>query len=100
MSEPGSNKTVKFEETSKPKIERRGGRRNKGNRRGGPARKVERFVGKCEALKGFIYDCSDNKQGDQFVRTTLEIATYVGANCKHGGDVRLALINLEPPTVP
>ena len=100
MSEPGNNKTVKFEETSKPKTERKGGRRNKGNRRGGPARKVEKFVGKCEALKGFIYDCSDNKQADQFVSTTLEIATYVGANYKHGGDVRLALTNLEPPNIP
>ena len=49
MSEPGNNKTVKFEETSKPKTERKGGRRNKGNRRGGPVRKVEKFVGNCRS---------------------------------------------------
>ena len=100
MSEPVSNKTVKFEEPSKPKNDKRGGRRNKGNRKGSNIWKVEKFVGKCEALKGFIYDCSDNKQADQFVSTTLEIVTYIGSNYKHGGDVRLALTNLEPPNIP
>ena len=82
MSAPTGNKTVKFEETSKPKIDKKGARRNRSARRGGAARKVEKFVGKCEALKGFIYDCSDNKQADQFVSTTLEIATYVGSHYK------------------
>ena len=100
MSESGGNKTARFDEASKAKIEKKGGRRNKGNRKGGPIRKVEKFVGKCEALKGFIYDCSDNKQADQFVSTTMEIATYVGSNYKHGGDVRIALSNLEQPTIP
>ena len=104
MSEPitsgSSNKTVKFEEAPKPRNDRRNNRKGKGSRKGTQHRKTEKFVGKCEALKGYIYDCSDSKQADQFVSTTLEIATYVGSNYKHGGDVRLALTNLEPPTIP
>ena len=104
MSEPGNNagnnKTVRFEEPSKPRNDRRNNRRGKGNRKPTQPRRTEKFVGKCEALKGYIYDCSDSKQADQFVSTTLEIATYVGSNYKHGGDVRLALTNLEPPTIP
>ena len=100
MSEPTGNKTVKFEETPKTKVDKRVARRNRIARKGGIGRKVEKFVGKCEALKGLIYDCSDNKQADQFVSTTMEIATYVGSHYKHGGDVRLALTNLEPPTIP
>ena len=104
MSEPNTsgstNKTVKFAEAPKPRNDRRNNRKGKGNKKGTEPHRTEKFVGKCEALKGYIYDCSDSKQADQVVSTTLEIATYVGSNYKHGGDVRLALTNLEPPTVP
>jgi uncharacterized membrane protein YcgQ (UPF0703/DUF1980 family) len=37
-----------------------------------------KFEGKCKELKGFIFDCSDSKQADIFVKTTKEIAGYVG----------------------
>ena len=103
MSEPNmsgsTNKTVKLEEAPKPRNDRRNNRKGKGNRKGTQPRKTEKFVGKCEALKGYIYDCSDSKQADQFVSTTLEIATYVGSNYKYGGDVRLAVTNLETPNI-
>ena len=33
-----------------------------------------KFEGKCDGLKGHIYDCSDAKQSDVYVRTTKEIA--------------------------
>ena len=85
-----------MEDPSK-KEKRRGGVRTKAKKRT-PTNPP--FEGKCDALKGFIYDCSDNKQADQFVSTTLEIATYVGSNFKHGGDVRLALTNLQIPQIP
>lgn len=34
-----------------------------------------------------------------YVKTTNEIADYMGANCKHGGDIRQAVFNLDPPNV-
>ena len=54
-----------------------------------------KFEGKCEDLKGHIYDCSDAKQSDLFTKTTKELAEYVGRTYKHGGDIRLAVENLE-----
>jgi hypothetical protein len=41
-----------------------------------------KFEGKCEDLKGAIYDCSDARQADVFVKTTKEIATYAGRTMK------------------
>jgi hypothetical protein len=40
--------------------------------------KQPKFEGKCEDLKGHIYDCSNARQSDMFVKTTKEIAEYVG----------------------
>ena len=37
-----------------------------------------KFEGKCEDLKGSIYDCSDAKQADIFVKTTKDLAAYAG----------------------
>jgi hypothetical protein len=45
-----------------------------------------KFEGKCEDLKGHIYDCSDARQSDIFVKTTKEIAEYVGRTFKKGSD--------------
>ena len=56
-----------------------------------------KFEGKCEDLKGAIYDCSDARQADVFVKTTKEIATYAGRTMKFGGDMRIAIETLEPP---
>jgi len=58
-----------------------------------------KFEGKCDGLKGHIYDCSDARQSDLYTKTTKEIAEYVGRTFTHyGGDVRLAVENLEVPT--
>jgi hypothetical protein len=56
-----------------------------------------KFEGKCEDLKGAIYDCSDAKQADVFVKTTKDIAAYAGRTMKFGGDMRIAIETLEPP---
>ena len=33
-----------------------------------------KFEGKCEELKGHIYDCSDSRQADIYIKTTRELA--------------------------
>ena len=71
MSDPDNKTKVKVEDPPK-KEKRRGGLRTKPKKRSPTS---PPFEGKCDALKGFIYDCSDKKQADQFVSTTLEIAT-------------------------
>jgi hypothetical protein len=56
------------------------------------------FEGKCEGLlRGAIYDCSDAKEADVFVKTTKDIAAYAGCTMKFGGDMRNAIKTLEPP---
>ena len=35
--------------------------------------RAPKFEGKCTDLKGHIYDCSDARQSDQFMKTTREI---------------------------
>ena len=78
----------------------------KGNwqqRQGGKQVAVPRqtkFEGKSDDLKGYIYDCSDSRQADQFAKTTKEIAEFVGRTYKYGGDARLAIENLEIPVFP
>jgi hypothetical protein len=59
--------------------------------------KQPKFEGKCEELKGHIYDCSDARQSDIFVKTTKEIAEHVGRTFKKGSDARLAIENLALP---
>jgi hypothetical protein len=46
-----------------------------------------------------VYDCSDARQSEIFVKTTKEIAEYVGSNFKYGSDARLAIENLSLPTL-
>ena len=41
------------------------------------ARPQVKFDGRIDSLKGYIYDCSDSRQTDQYVKTTREIAGYV-----------------------
>jgi hypothetical protein len=66
----------------------------------GFAPRTPKFVGKCPDLKGHIYDASDSRQSDQYMKTTREIAEYVGRTYKYGGDVRLAVETLIIPTFP
>jgi hypothetical protein len=63
------------------------------------APRAPKFEGKCVDLKGHIYDCSDARQSDQFMKTTREIAEYVGRTYKYGSDARLAVETLELPTI-
>jgi hypothetical protein len=57
--------------------------------------KQPKFEGKNKDLRGNVYDCSDARQSDVFVKTTKEISEYAGSNFKYGSDVRLAIENLE-----
>ena len=58
-----------------------------------------KFEGKCDKLKGYICDCSDSPQADQFTKTTKEIAEYVGSTYRHGGDARCMIETLEKPVL-
>lgn len=81
--------------------------RGRGRGRGGrggipqPSRQpVAKFKGNCTDLSGYIFDCSDYKQADTFVNTLKRISEYVGAEYKHGGDIRSSIINEAKLTVP
>jgi hypothetical protein len=58
-----------------------------------------KFEGKCDKLKGHVYDCADIRQSDMFMRTTKEIAEYVGSTYKQGGDICRAVEGLSMPTL-
>ena len=66
---------------------------NKGVYRAGPTK----FEGKCEGMKGSIYDCSDTKQADIYVKTTKDLSNYVGQTLKFGGDISIAIQTLQKP---
>jgi hypothetical protein len=59
--------------------------------------KQPKFEGKNEDLKGHVYDCSDARQSDVYVKTTKEISKHIGSTFKYGSDVRLAIENLVLP---
>ena len=65
----------------------------KGVYRAGPTK----FEGKCEGLKGSIYDCSDTKQADIYVKSTKDLSNYVGQTLKFGGDISIAVQTLQKP---
>ena len=65
----------------------------------GFAPRVPKFEGKCPDLKGHIYDASDARQSDHFIKTTREIGEFVGRTYKYGGDIRLAVEKLSRPTM-
>jgi hypothetical protein len=50
-----------------------------------------KFKGRCEELKGHIYNL--------FVKTTKEIALYVGQTYTYGGDIKIAVKSLAMPTL-
>ena len=54
---------------------------------------TSKFHGACEALKNMIFDCSDYKQADGYVNTIKRIGEYVGAEYRHGGDIRASIMN-------
>jgi hypothetical protein len=52
-----------------------------------------KFKGNCTDLAGYIFDCSDYKQADNYVTTVKRISEYIGSEYKHGGDIRSSIIN-------
>jgi hypothetical protein len=72
------------------------GRRYQGRRGGlGSTLGQGRFDGRCEALKGHVYDCRGGQQPDQYVKTTKELAVYVGQTFKQGSEIEEAIKTLE-----
>ena len=65
-----------------------------------------KFRGNSEHLQGNIFDCSNYKQAENFVTTLKRISEYVGAEYKHGGDIRASIlfnegkINIPVPVAP
>jgi hypothetical protein len=84
---------------NKQRYRRRGGLKKNTPPTGRPVIRQPKFEGKCNDLKGHIYDCSDVRQSDIFVKTTKEIAEYAGHTFKKGSDARLAVENLSIPTL-
>ena len=52
-----------------------------------------KFRGNCAELQGYVFDCSDYKQADNYVTTLKRIGEHVGSTYKHGGDIRVSIIN-------
>ena len=66
--------------TPKDKKESVGGKKlpyRYGNQKNAVPRQPK-FEGKCDKLKGHVYDCSDARQADLFIKTTKEVAEFVG----------------------
>jgi hypothetical protein len=59
-----------------------------------------RFEGRSEELKGHVYDCVDARQADQYMKTTKEIAEFIGRTYKFGMDTRLSIENMQLTTIP
>ena len=79
------------------------GNQGRGCGRGGPRPQRQpptKFKGNCSNLQGNIFDCSDYKQADTFVNTLKRISEYVGAEYKHGGDIRPSLIHESKIVIP
>jgi hypothetical protein len=106
----GDDKPAEVGEGKKPEAAREGaaGRNRNRNRRANRSgttssamTKKESFTGRVVGLTGYIYDCSDNRQSEQFVRTTKEISMYVGREFARGGDdVRIAVDTFSLPIIP
>ena len=100
---PEETKSPEGSGTSPP-VKKEGGAKKKEHGQGGAnakgfAPRAPKFEGKCPELKGHIYDASDARQSDQFIKTTREISEYIGRTYKYGGDMRLAVETLTAPTL-
>ena len=75
--------------------------RGRGNVNPKPQRAAPyKFKGNSTELAGSIFDCSDYKQADTYVTTLKHISEYVGAEYKHGGDIRSSIINEVRMVIP
>ena len=54
-----------------------------------------KFTGKCEKLKGYIFDVGPGIKQDNFSDTLKNMCIHVGDTYKHGGDIRLAMENMQ-----
>ena len=77
----------------------RGGRGGRGHGYRQPQASTK-FKGNCADLQGHIFDCSDNKQADNYVRSVKRISEYVGSEYKSGGDIRSSIVNEQKVTIP
>ena len=60
-----------------------------------------KFEGRIEVLKAAVYDFIGLRQPELYIRTTREIADYVGRTLKYyGSDAKTAIENLELPVIP
>lgn len=64
---------------------------------GSDVTKGPRFEGGVDALKGHIYGCS-SPRADHYIKTTREIAKYVGLTYENGDDVKRAIESLTDTT--
>ena len=76
------------------------GRGGRGGRGRTPSSQQPKFKGNCTELSGFIFDCTDYRQADTYVTTVKRIADYVGAEYKHGGDIRSSIVNEVAYVIP
>ena len=99
-----SRKSTEF----KPVLTTRGSRRsNKAHR--GDVRRARKamskipgnpmFMGAVDELRGHVYSLG-YMQADTYVKTTKEIALYVGKKYKNGGDVKRSIDQLAVATIP
>jgi hypothetical protein len=58
------------------------------------------FEGQCDELKGNVYDTTDIRQADQFIKITQEICDYIGRTYKYGMDMHLSIENIELFSIP
>jgi hypothetical protein len=59
-----------------------------------------KFTGNRSKISGHIFNCSNNKQADTFMHTLKRIANHVGAQYKHGGNIRASIITEAKIAIP
>ena len=78
------------------------GRGDAKQQRKGPHRFVARaakFDGRCTELKGHIFELKTMGQADNYMKTSEEIALYVGRTYKDGSDIKKAVEDLVIPNL-
>jgi len=58
-----------------------------------------KFEGDHPDLKGYIFDCRGAQAAEIYNKTIKQIATYVGREYKHGGDIKRAVELGKLPTI-
>jgi hypothetical protein len=93
--------TMPEEETTKepdaPVKKKQGGANRKYGQSGaakGSAPRAPKFEGKCPDLKGHIYDASDMRQSDQFIKTTAKSESLSGERTSTAATFAMLLRNL------